>query len=65
MKKKIERMDKSAICDDCAAKHKDWIPPTGCITVTHGLCGYCKRKDVAMLTPICDYGRPGKPAVWD
>lgn len=65
MSKKLERMDKSAICDDCAKKHKDWIPPSGPVTATYGLCGYCKRKDVTHLIPLCDYGRPGKPAVWD
>lgn len=64
-----ERMAKYWICDDCVkAKHPDWVTayPNGGNTLVLALCGHCEREDIAGLTPVVDFKRPGKaPPVWD
>ncbi len=60
-----ERKGKYWICKDCANKQKGWIAPTGAVTMILALCGWCKRDDEAMLTPVVDYETPERKAVWD
>lgn len=60
-----ERTSQYWICSDCAEK-KGWKCVEYAITVIHGLCGWCGRKDVTTLIPTCDFNKPGgKKALWD
>ncbi len=56
--------DKYWICSDCA-KGKNWIAPTGAVTMILGRCGYCKRQEEVMLTPVVDFNRGKIEPVWD
>lgn len=61
-----KREDKYWICGKCADKRK-WAPPKYGVTMIRGLCGYCDCDDEVLLTPICDYKRPGVAGqvIWD
>lgn len=63
-KMEISRMSTYFICDSCAKKKK-LISPKYPVTCTSGLCGWCKRKDVSSLTPICDFDTKTFKAIWD
>lgn len=65
-KSEFKNLGKGWICDQCA-KEKKWGFPEGCVTTSEGICDYCNgEKQVGRtLTPIIDFDRPGKPAVWD
>ena len=68
MKNKIERVDKYWICDDCVRDdHPNWETayPNGGNTVTFGLCGHCDDTEEKKLTPVSDYHKPNKRALWD
>jgi hypothetical protein len=60
----IERIERYWTCSECA-KAKGWIPPSWPVTCISGLCGWCDRDDEVTLTPIVDFKRGSKDAVWD
>jgi len=63
--KKNQRASQYWICSNCAMLKK-WVEPQFAVTVVHGLCGWCKRSDEAILIPTCDFQKPGeRTPLWD